>query len=118
MMKIGSAITLLFVLSWVAFPTKLSPKKAINLPVDDPMGNLNPGPGLKTVQAYCGICHSTDYIVRQPREGARAWQAEVAKMITVYGAPIPKADAQVIAKYLAFAYGVKSSRKGQQTNVQ
>jgi sulfite dehydrogenase (cytochrome) subunit B len=88
--------------------------KTIQLPPDNAMAKLKPGPGLKRTEAYCRMCHSTDYIVRQPLESAHAWQAEVAKMIKVYGAPISKADAKVISEYLAFAYGAKTSKNDHQ----
>lgn len=88
--------------------------KTIKLPPDNALAKLKPGPGLKTTEAYCRMCHSTDYIVRQPRESAQAWQAEVAKMIRVYGAPISKADARAISKYLASAYGTKPSKNDHQ----
>jgi cytochrome c5 len=84
--------------------------KTIKLPPDNSLAKLKPGPGLKTTEAYCRMCHSTDYIVRQPRESAQDWQAEVAKMVNVYGAPIPKTEAKAISEYLAFAYGAKSSK--------
>jgi sulfite dehydrogenase (cytochrome) subunit B len=88
--------------------------KTIQLPPDNAMAKLKPWPGLRMTEAYCRMCHSTDYIVRQPRESPHAWQAEVAKMIKVYGAPIPKADARVISEYLAFAYGTKTSKNDHQ----
>jgi cytochrome c5 len=84
--------------------------KTIKLPPDSSLAKLKPGPGLKTTEAYCRMCHSTDYIVRQPPESAQAWQAEVAKMVNVYGAPIPKTGVKAISEYLAFAYGAKSSK--------
>src|SRR5215470_5277687 len=55
---------------------------------------------LKT-QNLCGVCHSRDYITTQPPgKGKDFWTAEVAKMVTVYGAPIIEADRAVIAEYL------------------
>jgi hypothetical protein len=38
------------------------------------------------------------------------WSASVAKMINVYGAPIPKEDVEVIVNYLVQNYG-KSTDK-------
>ena len=49
-------------------------------------------------------CHSVDYIITQPRGPQFKkdfWQAEVTKMIKVYGAPIDEADVGKIADYLA-----------------
>ena len=51
------------------------------------------------------MCHSTDYIVMQPRGDAKQWQAIVTKMIKVNGAPISDQDAKTILEYLASAYG-------------
>jgi len=65
---------------------------------------LKPGPGVDTA-ALCTACHSADYITTQPRgKGKAFWQAEVRKMIKVYGAPIDDKDAATIASYLAATY--------------
>ncbi len=80
-------------------------QKAITLPADNAMATLAPGPGMEIARASCGLCHSTDYIVRQPRSTAQQWQAEVAKMVKVFGAPITPDNEKSIAEYLASAYG-------------
>jgi cytochrome c5 len=68
---------------------------------------LKPGPNVEVVQRNCTACHSLDYIQTQPR-GPKFkkdfWQAEVTKMIKVYGAPIDEADVSKIVEYLAQAY--------------
>ena len=68
---------------------------------------FKPGPNLEVVQGNCTACHSADYIATQPR-GAKFskafWQAEVTKMIKVYGAPIDEADVGKIVEYLASTY--------------
>jgi len=79
--------------------------RSIELPGDNPMAELKPGPGVETVRANCIACHSTDYIVRQPPSDAKRWEGEVRKMVSVYGAPISEADAKVIVQYLAAVYG-------------
>jgi hypothetical protein len=79
--------------------------KTIVQPPDHPYGALADGPGAQQARNLCGICHSTDYIVMQPRGDARQWEGVVAKMIKVYDAPIGEADAKAIAEYLASAYG-------------
>ena len=56
---------------------------------------LKPGPNLELVQGNCSGCHSADYIQTQPRGPQFKkdfWQAEVTKMIKVYGAPIDERD--------------------------
>jgi sulfite dehydrogenase (cytochrome) subunit B len=68
---------------------------------------FKPGPNLEVVQNNCTGCHSADYIATQPR-GPKFkkdfWQAEVNKMIKVYGAPIEDADVAKIVEYLAQTY--------------
>jgi mono/diheme cytochrome c family protein len=68
---------------------------------------FKPGPNLDVVQNNCTACHSADYIKTQPR-GPKFkkdfWQAEVTKMIKVYGAPIDDADVGKIVDYLAQTY--------------
>jgi sulfite dehydrogenase (cytochrome) subunit B len=67
---------------------------------------LKKAPGVEKVEANCGACHSLDYIVmNSPFPNAALWDAEVAKMINAYGAPIDGADAKVIADYLKANYG-------------
>jgi mono/diheme cytochrome c family protein len=68
---------------------------------------FRPGPNLEVVQNNCTACHSADYINIQPR-GPKFkkdfWQAEVTKMIKVYGAPIDDADIAKIVDYLTATY--------------
>ncbi len=79
--------------------------KTITLLPDNPMATLAPGPGMEVARANCGLCHSTDYIVRQPRGDAKQWGPEVAKMIKVFGAPVSAENEKVIVEYLSSAYG-------------
>jgi mono/diheme cytochrome c family protein len=78
---------------------------AYQLPVET--AAFKPGPNLEVVQNNCTGCHSADYIATQPR-GPKFktdfWQAEVTKMIKVYGAPIDDADSRKIVEYLAQTY--------------
>ena len=56
------------------------------------------------MQGNCGSCHSADYVVTQPQGPAfkkAFWEAEVTKMIKVYGAPIDEADVPKIVDYLS-----------------
>ena len=79
--------------------------KSITLPPDHAYGELKPGPGADVTARACRACHSTDYIVMQPRGGAKQWDGVVTKMISVYGANITPEDARVIGQYLAAQYG-------------
>ncbi len=68
---------------------------------------LTPGSNAKVAEDYCGVCHSYEYILTQPRGpgfGRDFWQAEVTKMIKVFGAPIKQDDASAIVDYLASTY--------------
>lgn len=62
--------------------------------------------GVDTVEANCAACHSLDYVqMNSPFPSAAVWDAEVAKMIKVFGAPIDEADAKIITDYLKKNYG-------------
>ena len=68
---------------------------------------FKPGPNLDVVKNNCSGCHSADYVNTQPQNVKSKkdfWQAEVTKMIKVYGAPIEDADVGKIVDYLATTY--------------
>jgi hypothetical protein len=66
---------------------------------------LKEGPG-KDKAMQCLACHSLDYIQMNSRFLDKAgWTASVNKMINAFAAPIPKADVEAIAGYLAEQYG-------------
>ena len=68
---------------------------------------FRPGPNLEAAQNNCSGCHSADYILTQPRDQKSKrdfWQAEVTKMIKVYGAPIDEKDVPKIVEYLTATY--------------
>lgn len=73
---------------------------------------LLPGPedDLHLVQTHCSVCHSTSYISAQPPLSRAAWEAEVKKMRTAYGAVIPDPVALRITTYLQSYYGPDASR--------
>jgi sulfite dehydrogenase (cytochrome) subunit B len=72
----------------------------------EPTIDLKKAPGLDKVETNCAVCHSLDYIqMNSPFPNAALWDAEVTKMIKVFGAPISDADAVVIADYLKHNYG-------------
>jgi mono/diheme cytochrome c family protein len=101
----------LALLSALAAVAALNPGAANAAPVTytlpDETAAFKPGPNLEVVQNNCTACHSADYINNQPR-GPKFkkdfWQAEVTKMIKVYGAPIDDADVGKIVDYLAATY--------------
>jgi mono/diheme cytochrome c family protein len=68
---------------------------------------LKQAPGLDKVESNCGGCHSLDYVpMNSVFLNAAGWDAEIAKMINAFGAPIEQADAKVIADYLKSNYGM------------
>ena len=79
----------------------------VSYKLPDETAAFKPGPNLDVVKNNCSACHSADYINTQPR-GPKFkkdfWQAEVTKMIKVYGAPINDADVGKIVDYLAATY--------------
>ena len=67
---------------------------------------LKKAPGLDKVETNCAVCHTLDYIrMNSPFLNAAGWDAEVTKMINVFGAPIGPADAKIISDYLKSNYG-------------
>jgi len=80
-------------------------EKRVTLPADNAYAQLRPGPGSDLAQTQCQFCHSTDYIVMQPRGDAKQWDGVVTKMRKVFGAPISDGDARAITEYLSAAYG-------------
>jgi mono/diheme cytochrome c family protein len=71
---------------------------------------LKQGPGLDKVVSNCTGCHSLDYVpMNSPFLNAAGWDAEVAKMINAFGAPIDAADAKIIADYLKSNYGASGT---------
>jgi sulfite dehydrogenase (cytochrome) subunit B len=78
----------------------------VNYKIPDEVAAFKPGPNLEVVQGHCSACHSADYINTQPpmKDKKGFWQAEVTKMIKVYGAPIDDADVGKIVDYLAATY--------------
>jgi mono/diheme cytochrome c family protein len=79
--------------------------KTIPMPADHAYATLKTGPGVEVTRQQCVVCHSTDYIVMQPRGDAKQWDGVVTKMIKVFGAPVNDQDAKTIIEYLATQYG-------------
>jgi len=70
---------------------------------------LKEAPGQSAVEENCASCHSLDYPrTNSPFLDREGWEAEVNKMINVFGAPIAPEDAKTIVDYLAKNYGIGS----------
>lgn len=81
--------------------------KPISYTLPEETAAFKPGKNMDVAVNNCTACHSVDYVQTQPR-GPKFkkdfWQAEVTKMIKVYGAPIDDADASKIVDYLTENY--------------
>jgi cytochrome c5 len=81
--------------------------KPITYQLPEETAKFKPAANVDIVQNNCTACHSQDYIETQPRalkSKRDFWQAEVTKMIKVYGAPIDEGDVGKIVDYLAANY--------------
>jgi mono/diheme cytochrome c family protein len=79
----------------------------VSYTLPDETAAFKPGANVEVVKNNCTACHSSDYVQTQPRGPKFTrdfWQAEVTKMIKVYGAPIDDADAGKIVDYLTANY--------------
>ena len=73
---------------------------------DEGQFRLRDGTGRQLVEANCSMCHSLDYIeMNSPLFDRKGWEASVAKMIKVMGAPIRSEDVPAIVDYLVGQYG-------------
>jgi len=78
---------------------------SVDLPTGD---SLFPGDArADAINNNCLACHSADMVLNQPALPRATWEAEVHKMIKVYGAPINDADVPAIVDYLASTKGPK-----------
>jgi hypothetical protein len=82
------------------------PKESVTISLPGDAGfSFKPGPGAEAAQRYCLTCHSSAYVSTQPALTKGQWTAEVTKMRTVYGAPIPDDQVAPIVEYLTTEYG-------------
>ena len=77
-------------------------------PPDENRVQLKEGPARDLVIGRCAACHSQDYIpMNSPFLDRKGWEAEVNKMVKVYGAPMEPDEVAKIVDYLATNYGKK-----------
>ena len=89
----------------IAIAAIMTALMAISSAADERPVQLKQAPGLDKVQGNCAGCHSLDYVLmNSPFLSAAGWDAEVAKMINAFGAPIDQGDAKTIADYLKSNY--------------
>jgi mono/diheme cytochrome c family protein len=79
--------------------------------VDLPVSNayFPAGDGADMANAQCLICHSAGMVLRQPPLTQKEWVGEINKMRNSYGAPLPAAQIDALAKYLFSINGGQSS---------
>ncbi|UFZ06888.1 cytochrome c [Bradyrhizobium ontarionense] len=100
------AVILTSSLCWLASGPASVTAAPVNYQTPREAAAFKPGPNLEVVQGNCTACHSADYINTQPpmKNKKEFWQAEVTKMVKVYGAPIDDSDVGKIVDYLAATY--------------
>lgn len=106
-MKSSLLITTIGFIALTAGAGFIAQAKPVKYVLPEETAAFKPGPNQDAALNNCTACHSADYIQTQPR-GPKFkkdfWQAEVTKMIKVYGAPIDDADAAKIVDYLTATY--------------
>jgi mono/diheme cytochrome c family protein len=70
----------------------------VELPASDE--TFPPGVGADIATGQCLICHSAGMVLRQPPLTKDEWRAEIIKMRSVYGAPIPDDQVDGLSEYL------------------
>jgi hypothetical protein len=71
----------------------------VELPVSDVP--FPPGVGSDIATGQCLICHSAAMVLTQPPLKKDEWRAEIMKMRSSYGAPIPDAQVDGLLEYLS-----------------
>jgi len=59
-----------------------------------------PGIGADLAGSQCLICHSAGMVLTQPPLKKDEWRAEIMKMRSAYGAPIPEDQVDGLSEYL------------------
>ncbi len=60
-------------------------------------------PEAGVANTYCLMCHSGGMVMTQPQLTPAQWQAELHKMISTYGCPLPVGNIDQLAQFLAQA---------------
>ena len=81
----------------------------VELPVSSVV--FPPGKGSEVANAYCLMCHSAGMVLRQPALSVDEWKAEIRKMQSAFGAPIPADQVDGLARYLGSINGHRGDDK-------
>ena len=84
-------------------PTRQWAIVRIELPASDEP--FPAGTGADIASSQCLICHSAGMILTQPPLKKDEWRAEIVKMRSVYGAPIPDDQVDGLLEYLTAING-------------
>lgn len=57
--------------------------------------------GADIANHQCLTCHSADMVLHQPARTSAEWQANINKMRTAYGEPLPAEQVDALAAYLS-----------------
>jgi len=74
------------------------PVVRVELPAND--APFPPGAGSDIARSQCLICHSAGMVLTQPPLKKDEWRAEIMKMRSAYGAPIPDDQVEGLSEYL------------------
>lgn len=98
-MRAALALAALALLAACDRPAEVAFQDAsITLP-EDPL-DLPEGPGRQAVLENCTACHSPSTMLQQPRVSRAKWESIVAKMRTLYKAPVDEAAVPLIVDYM------------------
>jgi mono/diheme cytochrome c family protein len=104
------AITGFSILLWASILSAADAQvHSITVPQDEP--KLPEAPGRKEFVTQCRTCHSPRYVTSQPAFPRKVWEAEVTKMMKVYGAPVPAGQVTSIVDYLVTLNGIPEEQK-------
>jgi mono/diheme cytochrome c family protein len=86
-------------------PSAAALNRTVSVTLPDSKQVFPPGAGAEIANSQCMICHSAGMVTRQPPLRFGEWKAEINKMRTVYGAPMPAEQVEELAKYLTAIRG-------------
>jgi mono/diheme cytochrome c family protein len=75
----------------------------VELPAGDEI--FPPGVGADIATSQCLICHSAGMVLQQPPLTKSEWRAEILKMRSAYGAPVPDDQVDGLLEYLVSING-------------
>ena len=86
-------------------PSAAALSRTVSVTLPDSEQVFPPGAGAEIANSQCMICHSAGMVTRQPPLRFGEWKAEINKMRTAYGAPIPAEQVEELATYLTAIKG-------------